>query len=913
MYIEITPTDYIVSFRRQTDKPTAFNVDYHYSEDPDYQSGIIDFTQLKQDLVVTVRLENGVWTADHTWADMQQAIANGVLVRLTDETNDRYAIMGGYEDDKLIFVTNDTDYCYAYIVTDADAWTMEEVLEGEDGVGIASVTFNPDYTLTLTLTNGNTYTSQSLRGAQGPAGQDGEDGAQGPEGPEGPEGPQGVGIASTVLNADYTLTITLTNGNSYTTPSIRGAQGPAGQDGRDGVDGADGADGADGVGIASTVLNADYTLTITLTDGNSYTTPSIRGATGATGPAGPGVPTGGTTGQILAKVDNTDYNTQWVTPPPEEVFWATYGSTTFAEVMSAVNADKVAFVYYDDAIYRLAYIGDGAENLVFAYVNYATVNYLELNPNDTWSYGNIQLQDTSYKKSSWSATPNNFNYPSEKLVKDSIDAVRPRIYVGTCGTAAATVKKVVSVETFPTDSNGKPIKGTMIAVKFTNSNSANAPTLNVNSTGDIGIWYNNATATSSSAIYGGYANRYNFYIYDGTYWVWMSYGTDANDNTIGYTIRTNGLRKTVNGACYRYRILFNSADGTQWVPANTSSSTNATSTRTTNQTKIDPFGPIVYYSSTTALSNGGAPAASALMQQYNGITLGYSFNRTGAALTLTSQKPVYIKCAPQTGGSAIIDADNPYVQDLPTTADGKIYILLGVATAATTIEMIFTHPIYYYSNGAIREWTNSEPGGVTDVTVGGTSVVSGGVAVVPAIPAAGIPSGGATGQVLAKVDGTDYNAEWTTPSGGPGDFTLLATVDCSTLSGGDRVTITDANGLTEIFVVFERLIGSTSTASAFHLMDYNTLTDMYYGQPIPYTANNNANGYSGWAHIWYDGFLRWERTAGANSPTNYSLGAINGPYCVNTATYGLGKITKLAFWVNQTYPVASGTLKIYGR
>jgi hypothetical protein len=47
------------------------------------------------------------------------------------------------------------------------------------------------------------------------------------------------------------------------------------------------------------------------------------GATGATGPAGTngtngtngqGVPTGGSTGQVLAKIDGTNYNTQWVTP-----------------------------------------------------------------------------------------------------------------------------------------------------------------------------------------------------------------------------------------------------------------------------------------------------------------------------------------------------------------------------------------------------------------------------------------------------------------------------------------------------------------------------------------------------------------------------------------------------------------------
>jgi hypothetical protein len=42
------------------------------------------------------------------------------------------------------------------------------------------------------------------------------------------------------------------------------------------------------------------------------------GADGATGPAvadgvdGQGVPTGGSTGQVLAKIDGTDFNTEWV-------------------------------------------------------------------------------------------------------------------------------------------------------------------------------------------------------------------------------------------------------------------------------------------------------------------------------------------------------------------------------------------------------------------------------------------------------------------------------------------------------------------------------------------------------------------------------------------------------------------------
>ena len=53
-----------------------------------------------------------------------------------------------------------------------------------------------------------------------------------------------------------------------------------------GEKGDTGATGASGTGIASAVLNADYTLTLTFTDGTSYTTPSIRGEKGEKGEQG---------------------------------------------------------------------------------------------------------------------------------------------------------------------------------------------------------------------------------------------------------------------------------------------------------------------------------------------------------------------------------------------------------------------------------------------------------------------------------------------------------------------------------------------------------------------------------------------------------------------------------------------------
>jgi hypothetical protein len=65
-------------------------------------------------------------------------------------------------------------------------------------------------------------------------------------------------------------------------------------------------------------------------------------------------------------------------------------------------------------------------------------------------------------------------------------------------------------------------------------------------------------------------------------------------------------------------------------------------------------------------------------------------------------KPIYIKCSLQEDGSAIIDANEPYTQQLPSSDDGKIYIFLGIAYSATSVELLINHPVYAYKDGAIR-------------------------------------------------------------------------------------------------------------------------------------------------------------------------------------------------------------------
>lgn len=110
---------------------------------------------------------------------------------------------------------------------------------------------------------------------------------------------------------------------------------------------------------------------------------------------------------------------------------------------------------------------------------------------------------------------------------------RTGTYVGTCTTASNERIKVVTV-----DDDFSLKKGVRIAVKYTNNNTYSSSTsspcqLNVNGTGAKNIWYganhSGAGNTGTNNYAYGSANRYIYYVYDGTYWVWS--GINNEDNT----------------------------------------------------------------------------------------------------------------------------------------------------------------------------------------------------------------------------------------------------------------------------------------------------------------------------------------------------------------------------------------------
>lgn len=112
------------------------------------------------------------------------------------------------------------------------------------------------------------------------------------------------------------------------------------------------------------------------------------------------------------------------------------------------------------------------------------------------------------------------------------------VHYGTCSTAAATVAKTVAVSGFVLE------VGATATVKFSYSNTASNPTLNVNSTGAKPIYYDGAAITASYLK----ANRVYTFVYDGTnYLVAGDIDTNTNNQSTKYNTTTNASYPIIFG------------------------------------------------------------------------------------------------------------------------------------------------------------------------------------------------------------------------------------------------------------------------------------------------------------------------------------------------------------------------------
>ena len=155
---------------------------------------------------------------------------------------------------------------------------------------------------------------------------------------------------------------------------VEGPQGPIGNTGPQGLPGNNGADGSQGIqGIQG--LKGD------------------TGTAGTNGTNGVGVPVGGTAGQVLSKIDGTNYNTQWVT--------ASGGSSDHGALTGLADDDHTQY-HTDargDARYSLLAHNHSAlyEPLITKSTGYAKWN------GTAWTFANETYQASSANLTAWSA------------------------------------------------------------------------------------------------------------------------------------------------------------------------------------------------------------------------------------------------------------------------------------------------------------------------------------------------------------------------------------------------------------------------------------------------------------------------------------------------------------------------------
>lgn len=263
----------------------------------------------------------------------------------------------------------------------------------------------------------------------------------------------------------------------------------------------------------------------------------------------------------------------------------------------------------------------------------------------------------------------------------------PAIHYVTCGTAAATAAKTVSMSGFKLET------GSWVAIKFTVTNTAAVAnlTMNVNSTGAKGIKYRNSNLPAAGTLT---ANRIYLFVYDGTYWQIVG-DLDTDSNTYD---RTSVQTRIYAGTAGVFNYSLVGLDSNQRMQSFTTTSGTATSKAFNTGAKFLYPPTIMYHSANATVTNGNVISNNVLYEQFPSLDLRYSCNITTSA-GFAQYKPVYIECTLDSNGYWSITSTGL----TQTFTTGKYYILLGCMynTSIYQLALFAYNPMFYYDGTSL--------------------------------------------------------------------------------------------------------------------------------------------------------------------------------------------------------------------
>lgn len=180
----------------------------------------------------------------------------------------------------------------------------------------------------------------------------------------------------------------------------------------------------------------------------------------------------------------------------------------------------------------------------------------------------------------------------------------------------------------------------------------------------------------------------------GSWIVLNGYNSDTQDTFIKYAGETTGTT-----GLWANTILLRTSDG-RWSSVVTSSSTATTHTKSS---ELFMLGSKIWW---TPYSVGANTALHTALRSI------YSFRRridfrysSNCGTTLTAGKPVYLVGKVNNGYFAL--DDTWWTQTLPTSEDGKVYVLVGGASNTYQVDLYENNEWYWFKGGSIRPYGGS--------------------------------------------------------------------------------------------------------------------------------------------------------------------------------------------------------------
>lgn len=383
------------------------------------------------------------------------------------------------------------------------------------------------------------------------------------------------------------------------------------------------------------------------------------------------------------------YNGRWNIVTEEE--GVTINISDVTGDLSTFNNDA-GFITEDD-------IGDVIEG--------ASAGATALQPSDIADWAK-QTSKPSYTASEVGALPDTTKYAGSQSVGGAANKA-VSIPFGQVDSTSTATAFTATVDGIAELRNG-------VVVRLRNGVIASAAncTLNINNLGALPIYFSHLNQRISTHFT---YDSTMLFIYsndrvEGGCWE-MYAGYDSNNNDTAYKIRLESSYTTYTDVP-SIQLVFEKDN--KMLAISSSVSTNSNKVLTTES--FNPFGRIAVYTGTGVQADTTVSSGTYWLQFI--IDARRAFNISTSSFTPLI--PVYLVVVLQSDNSVKLHSD-PVTQTLPSTDDGLLYIFLGTAVNGYNLNLEYHHPIYYFKDGAIRQWTNQDTTALKlgTSTVGGTT------------------------------------------------------------------------------------------------------------------------------------------------------------------------------------------------